>query len=179
MKPQPIKPEILLIPSPGKTVKSLVIPKGPKFTPLAYWDAFPNPRNEVATLYANFLGLGKKAQRRRDARWKAKTDLIQAQADATRILAQQGKAFQFRGTGSQALGAAKDIVGGLMGGGGGQGQAETADMYNSKPMPEIQSFTDTVSALATRKQSQGNNTMLYIGMGAAALVLILVIAKRK
>ncbi len=152
--------------------------------PMNLHDQFMNPRpfvweqKNMFDIHSDFLGMGSGAKRRRRDRGRrnaAKTDLIQAQADATRLLAYQGKAFQFRGAASTGIGG---IVSGLLGGGGNQAQQSMMEETTpaDKSVPDPETFLRSLQKTG-QTQPGKDNTMLYLGIGAAALVTIFLITK--
>lgn len=118
---------------------------------------------------SDFLGLGKEAKRRK----RARTDLIQAQADATRILANKGIGFQFRGAASSGIGNALSGVAKMVTGGGSPGTPTEEPTYNARESATA-TQPDTLQLLAAiSANKKPDNTMMYVAIGGGLLLILL------
>ena len=136
----------------------------------------------------SFLGLGKKARARKDAKKAAKTDIKQAKADRIRaegqaklILANQGIATPDKPTALQSI---VSSVGSLASGifGGGQQQQAPEQTYQEQPLQYVDSSvqrTAASSAGSSEVEGKKDNTMLYVAIAIAAAVLLFVILRKK
>lgn len=121
-----------------------------------------------------FLGLGKKAQARRDQRAAARAELLKARAEAKKLRAQAALTKAEKGTNTnvnQMVGdiakGASNIVGSIFGGkpGGGTEEQPVDSMPTGMPDPG-----------ATDGEEKKSNVGLYIGIAVALLIIAAIVA---
>lgn len=128
-----------------------------------------------------FLGLGKKEQMRKTAKKTAKTDIKQAKADRIRDKGRAALIAAEKGTVKPTvLESITGAISGILGGGSGN-VPQMEQTPTETPQTQYVESAGTVAGSSNEQKSPKgkNNTLVYVGIVAAAMVVIYLIVKKK